>query len=97
MQLDVASRYCENIITFSYSYYYSPNLVKNMYIETYRDYVANGYVLETENPTAPANATIVSDENGITVSWDASEDNFGIAYYRICKNGEFFTRIENYK
>lgn len=97
MQLDVASRYCENIITFSYSHYYSPNLVKNMYIETYRDYVANGYVLETEKPTAPANATIVSDENGVTLSWDASEDNFGIAYYRICKNGEFFTRIENYK
>lgn len=97
MQLDVASRYCENIISFSYSHYYSPNLVKDMYIETYRDYVANGYVLETENPTAPANATIVSDENGVTVSWDASEDNFGIAYYRICKNGEFLTRIENYK
>ena len=97
MQLDVASRYCENIITFSYSHYYSPNLVKSMYIETYRDYVSNGYVLETQNPTDPANATAVSGENGITISWEASDDNFGIAYYRICKNGEFFTRVENYK
>ena len=97
MQLDVASRYCENIICFSYSHYYSPDLVKSMYIETYRDYVENGYVLETQKPTAPTTATIISDENGITVSWDASEDNFGIAYYRICKNGEFLTRIENYK
>ncbi len=97
MQMDVASRYCENIITFSYSHYFSPNLVKDMYIETYRDYVANGYVLETEKPTAPANVSVVSDENGVKVSWDASEDNFGIAYYRICKNGEFFTRIENFK
>ncbi len=97
MQMDVASRYCENIITFSYSHYYSPNVVKSMYIETYRDYVENGYVLETECPTAPANLTAVSGENGVTVSWEASSDNFGIAYYRICKNGEFFTRIENYK
>ncbi|MBQ7957833.1 MAG: DUF4434 domain-containing protein [Clostridia bacterium] len=97
MQMDVASRYCENIITFSYSHYYSPNLVKSMYIETYRDYVENGYVLETEKPTAPANATAVSDENGVTVSWEASEDNFGIAYYRVCRNGEFLTRVENYK
>lgn len=97
MQLDVASRYCENIITFSYSHYYSPNIVKNMYIETYRDYVSNGYVLETEKPTEPGNATIISDENGITVNWEASSDNFGIAYYRICKNGEFLTRVENYR
>ena len=97
MQMDVASRYCENIITFSYSHYYSPNLVKSMYIETYRDYVENGYVLETQKPTSPAAATAVSDENGVTLSWEASEDNFGIAYYRVCKNGEFFTRIENYK
>lgn len=97
MQLDVASRYCENIITFSYSHYFSPNLVKSMYIETYRDYVANGYVLETEKPSAPANATVISDGNGVTLSWEPSDDNFGIAYYRICKNGEFFTRVENYK
>ncbi len=97
MQLDVASRYCENIITFSYSHYYSPNVVKDMYMETYRDYVLNGYVLETECPTKPANATITSDENGVTISWEASGDNFGVAYYRICKNGEFLTRVENYK
>lgn len=97
MQLDVASRYCENIITFSYSHYYSPNVVKDMYIETYRDYVENGYVLETECPTAPADLKAVSGENGVTVSWEASTDNFGIAYYRVCKNGEFFKRIENYK
>ena len=97
MQLDVASRYCENIITFSYSHYYSPNLVKSMFIETYRDYVANGYVLENQKPSVPGNATAASDENGVTVSWKASDDNFGIAYYRVCKNGEFLTRVENYK
>ena len=96
MQMDIASRYCENIITFSYSHYFSPTLVKSMYIETYRDYVANGYVLETQAPSAPAVST-VADENGITVSWTESTDNFGIAYYRVCKNGEFLTRVENYK
>lgn len=97
MQMEIASRYCENIITFSYSHYFSPNLVKAMYIETYRDYVENGYVLETEKPTAPENVTTTADENGVTVSWEASTDNFGVAYYRVCKNGEFLTRIENYK
>ncbi len=97
MQMDIASRYCENIITFSYSHYYSPNVVKSMYIETYRDYVENGYVLEAQCPTAPANITVSFDENGAVISWDESTDNFGVAYYRVCKNGEFLTRIENYK
>lgn len=97
MQLDIASRYCENIITFSYSHYFSPNTVKSMYIETYRDYVENGYILESECPAAPANVTVTCDENGAVISWDESTDNFGIAYYRICKNGEFLARIENYK
>lgn len=96
MQMDVASRYCENIITFSYSHYFSPTLVKSMYIETYRDYVKNGYVLETQAPSSPAVA-LTQDENGVTVSWSEAEDNFGIAYYRVCKNGEFLTRIENYR
>ncbi|MBQ4266588.1 MAG: hypothetical protein IJB93_00190, partial [Clostridia bacterium] len=27
--------------------------------------------------------------------WDASDDNIGIAYYRILKNGEFLERIES--
>ncbi len=96
-QMDIASRYCENIITFSYSHYYSKSMVKPFYIETYHNYVANGYVLDSQAPTAPANLAKSADENGVTIAWDESNDNFGIAYYRVTKNGEFFTRIENYK
>lgn len=96
-RMEIASRYCENIITFSYSHYYSKSMVKPFYIETYHDYVNNGYVLEKQAPTAPANISKTIDENGVTVSWQESTDNFGIAYYRVTKNGEFFTRIENYK
>ncbi len=96
-QLDIASRYCENIITFSYSHYFSPNEVKPHYIETYRDYVKNGYVLETQKPVLPDNFTKTQTENGVVLEFEAATDNFGIAYYRVCKNGEFLTRFENYK
>lgn len=96
-QLDIASRYCENIITFSYSHYFSPNTVKSHYIETYRDYVKNGYVLECEKPVLPDSFTKTQTENGIVLEFEAATDNFGIAYYRVCKNGEFLTRFENYK
>ena len=30
----------------------------------------------------------------MSLDWDAASDNFGIAYYRIEKNGKFLTRIE---
>ncbi len=96
-QMDIASRYCENIITFSYSHYFVGSTVKPFYMEVYKDYVANGFVLETQAPTAPSALIKTVDENGVTVTFEASEDNFGVAYYRVTKNGEFFTRIENYK
>lgn len=95
-QMDVASRYAENIITFSYNHYYSPSAVNSAFIDTYLDYVKNGYVLETEAPKAPQNIKKQQTENGIELSWDKSEDNFGIAYYRIEKDGKFLSRVEMY-
>lgn len=92
-QMDVASRYAENIITFSYNHYYSPEVVNPCFIETYIDYVDNGYVLEKEAPTAPELSKAVTD-SGIQLAWTQSQDNFGIAYYRIEKNGEFLARVE---
>ena len=96
-QMDIASRYCENIITFSYSHYFSPNSVKPFYMETYHNYVENGYVLEKEKPVLPDAFTKTAGENGVELNWQAAEDNFGVAYYRICKNGEFLHRVEMYK
>lgn len=93
-QMDIASRYVENIITFSYNHYFSPDAVDSMFIETYLDYIANGYILESQAPSAPENFKKAENENGISLSWNKSEDNFGVAYYRIEKNGNFLTRIE---
>lgn len=93
-QLDVASRYCENIITFSYNHYYSPAYVSSAYIETYRDYVANGYVLENKAPVMSASFAKSVTEDGIELIWKEAEDNIGVSHYRIMKNGEFFVRAE---
>ena len=93
-QMQAASLYAENIITFSYNHYFSPELVNPIFIETYLDYLKNGHKLECEAPTAVENFKKSSAENGVSLSWDAASDNFGIAYYRIEKNGEFFARVE---
>ena len=94
MQMDIASRYAENIITFSYNHYYSPDYANSGFIETYYDYIANGYVLETEAPTAPENITVTATDEGNLLTWDAAEDNIGIAYYRIEKDGKFLARVD---
>lgn len=93
-QMKIASKYCENIISFSYNHYYSPDIVSSVYIETYLDYINNGYVLENSAPSPVDGLTETETDNGTVISWNESSDNFGIAFYRVEKNGEFLSRIE---
>ncbi len=93
-QMEVASRYAENIITFSYNHYFSPSMVNPAFINTYYDYVENGYVLEKEAPKAPENLKKVQNGSSVELSWDEAEDNMGIAYYRLEKDGKFLGRID---
>lgn len=88
-QMDVASHYAENIITFSYNHYYCPAEVNPVYNLTYLDYLRNGR-LEAEAPTAPKNIQL----NESTVTWSAAEDNIGISYYIVYDNGKAAERIE---
>ncbi len=93
-QMQIASKYCENIISFSYNHYYSPDIVSPIYLETYLDYIENGYILEDSAPSSVDGVIKSETDSGIAVSWKESTDNFGIAYYRVKKNGKFFSRIE---
>lgn len=95
-QMEIASKYAENIITFSYNHYYSPSNVNPAFINTYLDYIENDYVLENEAPQIPENVKKIQGENGIEISWDEAVDNFGIAYYRIEKDGQFLARIDKF-
>lgn len=95
-QMDVASGYAENIITFSFNHYYSLKFASPMFMETYKDYLANGFVLESESPSAVTNFEKTATENGVRLTWDEAEDNFGVAYYRIEKDGKFLARVETF-
>ncbi len=92
-QLDVASRYCDNIITFSYNHYLSENQVDSRFIDAYREYVKAGYEVEKNAPTAVSDFSAVQAD-GVSLSWSGASDDGGIAYYRITKNGDFLVRIE---
>lgn len=95
-QMEIASGYAENIITFSFNHYYSLKYSSSMFMDTYKDYVANNYVLEDKCPTAVKDLTKAQTENGVELKWGEAEDNFGIAYYRIEKNGTFLVRVETF-
>lgn len=89
-QLDIASRYCENIITFSYNHYHSPSYVNSAFEKTYLDYVSNDFEVETEKPSAPSN---LLNENKV-LSWERAEDNIGISHYVIYRNNKAVAFIE---
>lgn len=94
-QMDIASRYCENIITFSYTHYYSEHQTSPAFIETYHDYIDNGYALESIAPIM-GEMTMTQTDDGIELNWEQAEDNIGISHYRIMKNGKFIWRAETF-
>ncbi len=94
-QMDMATKYAENIIVFSYNHYFSPNLVNSAFNNTYLDYLKNNYILEKEAPSKAENF-VAKAENGVTLTWEEAEDNIGIAYYRIEKDGKFLSRLEKF-
>ena len=93
-QLDAASRYTENIITFSYNHYYSRYQCSSVFADTYNDYVENGYELEKQSPAPVSDFTVTPDGGKKVLSWTAATDNIGIAYYRITVNGRLLARVE---
>lgn len=91
-QMEIAAKYCEKIITFAYSHYYSPYNTITGYNDTYKDYIENGK-LESEPPSTPEKLT-VEIKNGVAIlSWDESTDNIAICGYNVYRNGELFETI----
>ncbi len=93
-QLKIAAEYCDNIITFSYNHYFSPYAVSSIYNETYLDYIANGFALESNAPGEITNCYKGQYDANVLITWDEPEDDFGIAYYKIFKDGKLLTRVE---
>ena len=89
-QMQTASKYVDNIITFSFNHYYCNDEINQVYFDTYLDYIENGCRLEAEKPSA-VNRT--ANENGI-LTWEPASDNIGVAYYLIYKGNKPVERIE---
>ena len=96
-QLDVASQYADNIITFAWNHYYSPYYVNSVFNDTYLDFLGNG-VLESQAPAVPTRLeTALQADSSLTITWNEATDNIGIAAYRVFKNGDFLYRSDWYR
>ncbi|MFD0696448.1 DUF4434 domain-containing protein [Paenibacillus sp. GCM10027628] len=86
--LNAASPYVSNYLSFSFNHYISPQQVNPLYYTTYKNYVQSGS-LDATAPTTPTNLS-GSSTNSITnqLSWTASTDNTGVVGYKIYRNNE---------
>ncbi|MBE3584498.1 MAG: DUF4434 domain-containing protein [Limnochordaceae bacterium] len=92
-QLREVAPYVDNIISFAYTHYYSPNLVDPGFHRTYVDYVRSGGQLDSEPPSPPTNvrATVLTSSYtppSVSVEWDAAQDNLGVYSYTVYRDGQ---------
>lgn len=79
---------------FAYSHYNSPTTVSSVHDSAYRDYVTTGTV-ETQPPTTPQGVTLSSHESGVvTIAWEPSTDDAGIAGYLVTRDGHELARVD---
>lgn len=95
-QMEIEEPYVDNIITFSYCHYYSPNNIDKGFHETYLNYVKSGK-LEKQEPTPPKEVKIKKvDKYEFLISWQRAQDNIGIYGYEVYRNKKkvFTTNVQ---
>ncbi len=93
-QLKRVEEYVDDFITFSYSHYYSPNIIDSGFHKTYLEYVKTG-LLDNKPPTPPTNIELLEMPNGdVFLRWEPGEDNMGVAGYIIYRDGRQIGRTQ---
>lgn len=93
-QMRDVSSYVDDWVSFSYSHYYSPNVIMPGYHLTYIDYVNNG-ILEEIPPTAPSDLKAeVLNDGRVRFAWEPAHDNIGVCGYNIFRNGRQIIKIQ---
>lgn len=95
-QMEIEKPYVDNIITFAYCHYYSPNNIDKGFHETYLKYVKSGR-LENRKPTPPKKVKVREvGENKFLISWYPARDNIGIYGYEVYRDKKliFTTNVD---
>lgn len=93
-QMKSVQPYVDNIVTFAYSHYYSPNITSTGFHEDYLYYIKNGE-LENNIPEAPSRLRKVKLSNGdISLIWKAPREVSNICGYMVFRDGKLIKRIQ---
>lgn len=95
-QMEIENPYVDNIITFSYCHYYSPNNIDKGFHETYLKYVKSGQ-LENSKPMPPKKVEVEKEgESRFLISWQPGYDNIGVYGYEVYRNNKliFTTNVD---
>lgn len=85
--------YVTNYLSFSFDHYISPQQVNPLYYKTYLQYLATAEV-ESVSPTQPSNLNATAlDSMTVSLSWNASTDNVGVAGYKVWRDGTRVTTL----
>lgn len=93
-QMKNVQPFVDNIVTFGYSHYYSPNVTAPGFHSSYLYYLKNGQVYKTE-PKDPQEMKITKLRNGsVRIAWQAPESVPDICEYIIYRNGTIIKRVQ---
>lgn len=90
-QMELVAPYVDNIVTFAYSHYYSPNNVIPGYHEAYGYYVENG-VLPDENPQPSSSVQAEIVDDGVRLKWHEADQGNAVGYL-VIRDGRPIHRI----
>lgn len=86
-QLQLESPCVDNIVSFSYSHYYSPNNICEGFQKAYYSYVNSGKLI-THRPNKPENIDVKTvSKNEFLVSWKGPKNNNDICGYNVYRDG----------
>lgn len=91
-QIQTVSKYCDEIVSFAYTHYYSPCNVAVGYHRAYAYYLKYGE-LEKQKPSAPTQFTFRRDGGNTYLSWNAASDNLGVVGYNVYRNGVRISQV----
>ncbi|MCH3963371.1 MAG: DUF4434 domain-containing protein [Clostridium sp.] len=83
-QMRIENPFVDNIITFSYSHYYSPNNIKNGFHRAYKTYIYQHKIYDGR-PETPKWFKIGKVNNNTLIQWEISRNAAG---YKLYCNGE---------
>lgn len=96
-QMKAAKDYVSGFVTFSYTHYYSPDMVgTSVYHDMYIEYMKTGLLPNDEIPGKPEiEISEITGRDALSLAVDAVQNTYGVAAVKVTINGHEYKTAEN--